>query len=122
MHGQGYGKLMIRVLMLGAVPQQGIHYVPEGTDLMFAILYSGGYTELTKLDDITIRRRFVKELIEVDLADLLEEGQPVPKLMDGDVVSIPFNWRKNFQTILTVTGFVTSLTGFALSMIALTRK
>lgn len=120
-HGQGYGKILIRVMLLGAVPSQGVHYVPEGTDLLFAIIYSGGYGDQTKLNGITIRRRNSKELVEVDLEDLIEDGKPIPKLMDGDVVQIPFNWRKDIGTITLITGFVTAMTGFTLSLIALAK-
>lgn len=121
-HGQGYGKLLMRILILGSVPVQGIHYVPEGTDLIFAIMYAGGYGDYSNLDGITIRRRNQSDLIHVDLEDLIEDGDPVPKLIDGDVITVPFNWRKDIQTILTVTGFFTSITGVILSAIALTRK
>ena len=118
-HGQGYGKILIRVLMFGSVPQQGVHYVPEGTDLLFAILYSGGYSDASKLNGITIRRRGQQELMKVDLQDALKEGEKIPKLQDGDVVTVPFNWRRDIQTISLVTGFLAALTGFTLSLIAL---
>lgn len=120
-HGQGYGKLLVRLLIFGSVPVQGIHYVPEGTDLVFAIMYAGGYGEFSNLDGITIRRRNVPDLIDVDLEDLIEDGKTIPKMADGDIVTVPFNWRKDFQTVLTITGFVSSLTGFALSLVALSR-
>src|SRR3989338_6517836 len=90
-HGTGYRKLLVRVLMFGAIPNQGIHYVPEGTDLLFAILYAGGYQELTKLDGIAIRRKNQTELIRVDLEEMIEEGTTIPRLLDGDIVSVPFN-------------------------------
>jgi hypothetical protein len=121
-HGQKSGKLLIRTLLIGALPQQGIHYIPEGTDLLFAILYAGGYTENSKLNGISIRRRTVKELIEVDLEDLIEDGKDIPKLLDGDIVTIPYNWRRDIGTITLVTGFVSSMTAFALALIALTRN
>lgn len=120
-HGEGYGKILIRVLMFGAVPQQGVHYVPEGTDLLFGILYAGGYGDTTKLDSITIRRRGEKELIDVDLEALLEDGERVPRLKDGDVVNVPFNWRKDITTITTITSFITSMTGFTIALIALSK-
>jgi hypothetical protein len=120
-HGQGYGKLLIRVMVFGAVPQQGVHYVPEGTDLVFGLIYSGGYGENTKLSDITIRRKGVAELIQIDLEDLLEEGKPIPKLQDGDIVNVPFNWRKDFQDFLMLTQMLTSVTGFVLSIVALSQ-
>ncbi|RAV23900.1 hypothetical protein DQE84_18485, partial [Staphylococcus warneri] len=81
-------------LIFGSVPVQGIHYMPEGTDLLFAILYAGGYGEMSSLNGITIRRRNQRALIEVDLEDLIEDGRPIPKLADGDIISVPFNWRK----------------------------
>ena len=121
-HGQGYGKLLIRTLWLGSIPAQGIHYVPEGTDLVFALMYAGGVSELSNLGEITIRRRGHEELISVDLEELIEEGKPVPKMVDGDVITVPFNWRKDMQTILTITSFITSITGLTLSLIALTKK
>lgn len=120
-HGTGYGKLLMRVNIYGAIPQQGVHYFPEGTDLMFAISYAGGYTDMTKLNGIKIRRRNVKELITVDLEDLIEDGEKVPKLLDGDVISVPYNWRRDMQTFFTITGFISGITGFALAMIALTK-
>lgn len=120
-HGTGYGKLLMRVNMYGAIPQQGIHYFPEGTDLMFAISYAGGYTDATKLNGIKIRRRNVKELMTVDLEDLIEDGEKVPKLLDGDVISIPYNWRRDMQTITVFTGFISGMTGFVLAMIALAK-
>lgn len=118
-HGQGYGKILIRVLIFGAVPTQGIHYVPEGTDLLFAIVYAGGYTDTTKLNGITVRRRDQNKLLEIDLEDLMKDGEPIPKLVDGDAITVPFNWRKDFSTILTITGFISSLTALTFSIIAL---
>ncbi len=118
-HGQGYGKLLMRVLVVGSVPVQGIHYVPEGTDLMFAIMYAGGVGEFSKLNGITIRRREQKDLIKVDLEDLIADGEGIPKLADGDVIAVPFNWRKNLQTYLTITGFLTAITSLTLSIVAL---
>lgn len=120
-HGQGYGKILIRVLVFGSVPQQGVHYVPEGTDLLFSILYAGGYTNTSKLNGITIRRRGQKELIEVDLQDQLEDGDKVPKLQDGDIVRVPYNWRRDIDTISLITGFLAAMTGFTLSLVALSR-
>lgn len=121
-HGQGYGKILIRVTMLGSVPQQAVHYVPEGTDLLFGILYAGGYGETTKLNGITIKRRGVKELMVVDLQDLIEDGKPIPKLLDGDLVNVPFNWKKDYQEFIFLTSIVTSLTSLVLAVVALTKK
>jgi len=120
-HGQGYGKILIRVLMFGAIPQQGVHYVPEGTDLLFSILYAGGYTDATKLNGITIRRRGQKDLMEVDLKDAMEDGEKIPRLQDGDIVNVPYNWRRDISTISIITGFMTAMTGFTLSLIALSK-
>jgi hypothetical protein len=120
-HGQNSGKILIRVLIFGSVPQQGIHYVPENTDLLFGLLYAGGYTQTSSLNGITIRRRNVRDLMEVDLEDIIEDGKPVPKLLDGDVLTVPYNWRRDIDTITLVTGFVSSMTAFTLSIIALTR-
>jgi len=108
-HGQGYGKILMRVMMFGAVPQQGIHYVPEGTDLLFALLYAGGYAETTKLNGITIRRRGIQELLEVDLEDLIEEGKSIPKLADGDVVNVPYNWKKDYQEFSFIASMLTTV-------------
>ena len=121
-HGQGYGKLLMRVLVFGAIPVQGIHYVPEGTDLIFAIMYAGGYGDFSSLNGITIRRRGVEDQIDVALEDLIEDGEPIPKLTDGDIVTVPFNWKKDLQTILTVTGFIASITGLTVALLALTKK
>lgn len=121
-HGQGYGKILMRVMVFGSVPQQGIHYVPEGTDLLFAILYAGGYGETTKLNGITIRRRNVKDLIEVDLEDLIADGRTIPKLLDGDIVSVPFNWKKDYQEFIFLTSIFTSLTSLVLAVVALTQR
>lgn len=121
-HGQRSGKLLIRTLILGAVPQQGIHYVPEGTDVLFAILYSGGYQDTSTLNAISIRRKNVRELIDVPLQDLISDGHEIPKLMDGDIVTIPFNWRRDIATISLITGFLSSMTAFTLSIIALTKN
>lgn len=121
-HGAGYGKILMRVMMFGAVPSQGVHYMPEGTDLLFAILYAGGYNESTKLSAISIRRRNVKNLIEVDLEQLMENGDSIPKLLDGDVVNVPFNWRKNYQDLLFYTTVFTTLGTLALGIAAIVRK
>jgi hypothetical protein len=120
-HGQGYQKVLVRVMMFGAIPQQGIHYVPEGTDLLFAILYSGGYGPTTQLNGIQIRRRGFKETISVDLEDLIAEGGSVPKLKDGDIVNVPFNWKQDYQEFLFFTSIFSSLTGLALSIAILSR-
>lgn len=119
-HGRGYGKVLMRVLMFGAVPRQGIHYMPEGTDLLFAMLYGGGYGDETQLNGITIRRRNIQELIEVDLEDLVESGEPVPRLYDGDVVNVPYNWKKSYQEFSFVAQLFVSLTSLVLSIVALT--
>ena len=71
--------------------------MPEGTDLLFAILYAGGYTENSKLNGISIRRRNVKDLIEVDLEDLIEDGKVIPKLLDGDIITIPYNLAPGYR-------------------------
>ncbi len=120
-HGQGYGKILMRTLMFGSVPQQGVHYVPEGTDLLFAILYAGGYGDATKLNAITIRRKGVSELMEIDLENMIEEGSPIPKLKDGDIINVPYNWRRDYQEFLFFTGIFSSLTGLILSVALLTR-
>ena len=120
-HGQGYGKILMRLLMFGSIPQQGIHYVPEGTDLLFAILYGGGYGEATKLTDITIRRKGMPELIHVDLESVIEEGGAIPKLKDGDIINVPYNWRRDYQEFMFFTGIFSSLTGLILSIALLTR-
>jgi len=120
-HGRNYGKVLIRVLMFGSVPSQGVHFVPEGTDLLFAILYAGGYGESSKLNGITIRRKNLASIIKVNLEDLIEDGQPVPKLLDGDVVTVPWSWRKGMETVSVITGFLAGLTGLTLSVIALSR-
>lgn len=110
-HGQSYGKLLMRILILGAVPAQGIHYMPEGTDLMFGIIYAGGKADYTKMSGITIRRRGQKELIDIDLDNLIADGKAIPKLADGDIIDVPYNWRKGTQDILFWTGVFTALTG-----------
>jgi len=120
-HGQGYGKILIRVLMFGAIPQQGVHYVPEGTDLLFSILYAGGYGDNSKLNGISIRRRGQQELIDVDRQDLMKDGGRIPKLQDGYIVYVPFNWRRDIQTISLITSFMAAMTGFTLSLIALSK-
>lgn len=120
-HGQGYGKILVRLMMFGAISQQGVHYVPEGTDLLFAILYAGGYSDNTKLDGITIRRRGQEELISVDLEELMQEGAKIPKMMDGDIVTIPYNWRRDISTISIITGFIAAMTGFTISLISLSK-
>jgi len=120
-HGANYGKLLIRILMFGAIPQQGIHHIPEGTDLLFAILYAGGYSNETKLNGIAIRRRDVKELMIVDLEDLIEDGKPIPKLMDGDIVNIPFNWRRDWADFQFITSMFVSVSTLLLSIYAVTK-
>lgn len=120
-HGTGYGKILMRVLIFGAIPTQGVHYVPEGTDLLFAILYAGGYDDNTKLNGISIRRRTKRDIIEVNLEDIIESGEPIPKLADGDIVNVPFNWRKTYEDIIFITSIVTSFTGIILAVVALSR-
>ncbi len=115
------GKLLIKVMMFGAVPTQGIHYVHEGTDILSAMLYAGGYDDTSKITGITIRRKNHKQLIRVNLEDLIENGDEAPKLMDDDIVTVPFNWRRDISTISLITGFITSITGFTLALIALVR-
>lgn len=121
-HGAGYRRLLVRVLMFGAVTNQGIHYVPEGTDLLFALLYSGGVADTTKLDGITIRRKSQAELIYVDLEEMLEEGHKIPRLQDGDIVNVPFNWRRDINTVGLVTNFITSMTALTVGVLALTKR
>jgi hypothetical protein len=120
-HGQGYNKILARILMFGAIPQQGIHYVPEGTDLLFAILYAGGYSEVTKLNSINIRRKGMPESIEVNLEQIIEEGGTIPKLRDGDVVNVPYNWRSDYKEFLFFTSIFTSITGLIISIALLSR-
>jgi len=119
-HGSGYGKLLMRVMMFGAT-QQGIHYFPEGTDLLFAILYTGGYGDNTKLNGLSIRRRGVRHLIEVDLEDLIEVGKPIPKLVDGDIVNVPFSWRKYYGEMMFYVSVFSTLSALLLSVVALVK-
>lgn len=116
------GKLLIKVLMFGAVPQQGIHYVHEGTDIMSALLYAGGYSEQSKINAITIRRKHSKKLIKIDLEEILEDGLESIKLQDDDIITVPYNWRKDIATISLITGFISSMTGFTLAILAITKK
>lgn len=120
-HGQGYGKMLMRLMLFGAIPQQGVHYVPEGTDLLFAILYAGGYGEQTSLNNITIRRRGLNEIIHVDLEDIIAEAQAVPKLKDGDVVNVPHNWRQGYQQFMFFAGIFSSVTGLLISLSLIAR-
>jgi len=121
-HGGKPGVLLIRVYILGAVGQQGIHFFPDGTDILDAMLYAGGMADTTKLNGIQIRRKDVADLIDVDLEDLIEDGEAYPKLKDGDVVQVPWNWRRDIATIGLITGFLGSMTAFTLSLIALSRQ
>ena len=70
---------------------------------------------------ITIRRKGVKEMLEVNLEDLIEDGKKIPRLQDVDIINVPFNWRRDVSTIKLITTFVSAMTGFTLSLIALTR-
>ena len=108
-------------MVFGSVPSQGVHYVPEGTDLLFTMLYAGGYNEMTKLNGIKIRRRGTKDMMNINLEDMLEDGASIPKVMDGDVINVPYNWRKDMGTIGLFTGFISAMTGFTLSIIALSK-
>lgn len=116
------GKLLIKILFFGAVPTQGIHYIPEGTDLLSAILYAGGYNDTSKINGISIRRRNQKELIKIDLEEIIEEGLDAPKLLDDDVITIPYNWRRDIATISLITSFVTSISAFTTTLIVLVRR
>jgi hypothetical protein len=120
-HGQGYGKLLMRVMIFGATPQQGIHYFPEGTDLLFAILYSGGYSDQTRLNGITLRRQGVPELMEVNLEDLIEDGMGVPKLADGDIINVPYSWRRDYQQFTLLSQVFTGLSTLLLAFVAIRR-
>lgn len=116
------GKLLIKVLFFGAVPSQGIHYIHEGTDLLSALLYAGGYTDTSKINGISIRRRGQKELIKINLEEIIEEGLDAPKLLDDDVVTVPYNWRRDIATITLITSFVTSISAFTTTLIVLVRR
>lgn len=119
-HGKG-GKVLMRILIFGAIPKQGVHYMPEGTDLLFGILYAGGYGEESKLNGISIRRRRVAELIQVDLEDVIADGNEIPRLQDGDIVNVPFNWRKTYQDFTFFTGLITAVSSLIISIVALRR-
>lgn len=121
-HGKNYGKVLMRILMFGSVPKQGVHYMPEGTDLLFGILYAGGYGEQSKLNGISIRRRKVADLIEVDLEDVIADGREIPKLQDGDIVNVPFNWRRSYQEFQFITGLLAAVSTLIISIVALTRR
>ncbi len=119
-HGKG-GKVLMRILLFGSVPKQGVHYMPEGTDLLFGILYAGGYGEESKLNGISIRRRRVAELITVDLEDVIADGKEIPKLQDGDIVNVPFNWRKTYQDFQFFATLITAISTLIISIVALKR-
>lgn len=121
-HGKGYGKVLMRILLFGSIPKQGVHYMPEGTDLLFGILYAGGYGDQSKLNGITIRRRKVADLITVDLEDVIADGRDIPKLQDGDIVNVPFNWRKGYQEFQFFTGLITAVSSLIISIVALTSR
>ena len=113
------GKLLIKILFFGAVPSQGIHYVHEGTDLLSALLYAGGYDDTSKITAITIRRKNHPELIKINLEEVIEDGMEPMKLVDDDVVTVPYNWRKDMATISLITGFITTITSFTTTLIVL---
>ena len=121
-HGQGYGKILIRTMIFGAVPQQGVHYIPEGTDLMFALIYAGGHSDQTDLSRITIRRKGIAKTIDVDLEGLIEDGQPIPKLRDGDLIKVSYNWRRDYQEFTFFASMFSSLSSLVLSIALLTRR
>lgn len=120
-HGKGYGKVLMRILMFGSIPKQGVHYMPEGTDLLFGILYAGGYGEESKLNGITIRRRKVQKLIEIDLEDVIADGQEIPKLQDGDIINVPFNWRKTYQELSFFVSLISAVSSLIISIVALNK-
>ncbi len=111
----------MRILLFGSIPTQGVHYMPEGTDLLFGILYAGGYGQESKLNGITIRRRKVSNLMEVDLEDVIAEGKEIPKLQDGDIINVPFNWRRTYQEIAFFSGIITAVSTLIISIVALRR-
>ena len=61
------------------------------------------------------------ETIEVDLEKIIEEGGSIPKLRDGDIVNVPFNWRSDYKEFLFFTSIFTSITGLIVSVALLTR-
>jgi hypothetical protein len=121
-HGVRHGKILMRVLLLGAIQHPGVHYFAEGTDLLFACTYAGGTTEFSKPSAITIRRRGVKNLIEVDLEELIQEGAPIPKLLDGDLIQVPFNWKRDYATLTFYIGVFTTMTSLMLVILSFTRS
>jgi hypothetical protein len=52
------------------------------------------------------------------LEELIEEGKPVPKLLDGDITNIPFNWRRNSQDVAFWVSLGSSIASIALTITA----
>ncbi len=117
-HGQEYGKLLIQVTIVGAIGQQGIHHVPEGTDLLFALLYAGGATPTTDLTNIVIRRRHQSNLLKVNLDESINEGNVIPVLRDGDIVKVSYSWKQDISTVMMVTSLLSVLSALTFASAA----
>ena len=79
--------------------------MPEGTDLMFGIIYAGGKADYTKMSSITIRRRGRKELLDIDLEDLIADRRSIPKLVDGDIVMLHITGERELRIFFFGPGF-----------------
>lgn len=124
------GAVMVPVTILGAVPKNGVHYVPTRTNLLGLITYAGGPTKEAKLDEVRIKRvtggdirqgDVQEKVIKVDVEKLLEEASGRgPLLQQNDVVVIPDRKPLIDQNTTQVVGFLSGLLGIVVSAIVIT--
>lgn len=124
------GAVLIPVTITGAVPRNGLHYIPTRTNLLKLIALAGGIkAEGGNLSQVTIRRvngddakeNLKEEIIKVDLEKILEtSGSRGPILQQLDMVDIPHRQPVIGNNTTLILGFVSSLLGIVVSAIVLT--
>jgi hypothetical protein len=104
--------LLMKVTVIGAVQNTGVHYVPEKTDLVTLISLAGGTAEEANLNKVVIKRDLggQKQVMEVDLEDLVSDAKAdSPILQANDTILVPKNSRVISANLLQGVAFVAGL-------------
>ncbi len=102
-------EVTMTVNLWGEVPQQGVYIIPTNTDIIQLISFAGGPRDRSNLEDVLLYRSAGKkdqkgrQLLKVNVQDILEGRSPTVPLMPGDMVVIKANHEgMSLQEVLTI--------------------
>jgi len=80
------------IYIMGEVASPGRYSLEKGVDVLDALILAGGPTELAKLSDVRIMKRWQGKngMMKIDLNEFLEHSEPgPPQLNPGDTIYVP---------------------------------